>query len=128
MDADVAAEVERQHRLLASWLGTVAEPGVLAEPEAAHTADFSMVTVEGHVLHRPALLDWLAAAGNSRPGLRILISDVTVVVELEGAVLAGFLETHVEHRHTSSRRVTALLRRDPTALRWAHVQETPLPS
>ena len=128
MSLDVVAEVERQHRLLASWLGSAAEPGVLDELRAAHTADFSMVTADGHVLHRQGLLDWLAGAGNSRPGLRILISDVTVVTELDGAVLARFLETHVEHRHTSSRRVSALLRRDRTALRWAHLQETLLPA
>jgi len=128
MSLDVAAEVERQHRLLANWLGSTAEPRVLEELRAAHTAEFSMVTTDGHVLHRRELLDWLAGAGNTRPGLRILISDVTVVAELDGAVLAGFLETHVEHGHTSSRRVTALLRRERTALRWAHVQETPLPN
>jgi hypothetical protein len=127
MSLDVVAEVERQHRLLASWLGSAAGPRVLEELAAAHTADFSMVTTEGHVLHRAQLLDGLAGAGNTSPGLRILISDVTVVATLEGSVLVRFLETHVDHGHTSSRRVTALLRRERTALRWAHVHETPLP-
>jgi hypothetical protein len=127
MSLDVVAEVERQHRLLAGWLGSAAEPAVLDELRAAHTAEFSMVTADGQVLHRQGLLDALAGAGNSHPGLRILISDVTVVTELAGSVLVRFLETHVEHGHTSSRRVSALLRRERTALRWAHVQETPLP-
>jgi hypothetical protein len=67
---------------------------------------------------------------DSRPGLRILISDVTVAAELVDAVLVGFLETHVQHGHTSSRRVTALLRSErnaPHGLRWRHVHETPIP-
>jgi len=128
MSLDVVAEVERQHRLLASWLSSTAGPSVLEALRAAHADGFSMVTADGHVLDRPALLDWLAGAGNSRPGLRILTSDVAVVADLDGSVLVRFLETHVEQGHTSSRRVTALLRRDRTVLRWAHVQETPLPA
>ncbi|MDT7751204.1 MAG: hypothetical protein QOD96_4866, partial [Pseudonocardiales bacterium] len=44
--------------------------------------------------------------------------------ELVDAVLVGFLETHVQHGHTSSRRVTALLRSErnaPHGLRWRHL-------
>jgi len=80
----------RQHRLLASWLGFDRRSPRCSRSYAPHTPPrFSMVTTDGHVLHRRELLDWLAGAGNTRPGLRILISDVTVVAELDGAVLAG---------------------------------------
>jgi hypothetical protein len=130
MDEHLVAEVEQQHQLLATWIGSSAQPAVLDALRAAHTADFSMVTVDGHVLGRQAALDGLAGAANSRPGLRILISDVTVAAELVDAVLVGFLETHVQHGHTSSRRVTALLRSErnaPHGLRWRHVHETPIP-
>jgi hypothetical protein len=72
----------------------------------------------------------LSPRSSNSPGLRILISDVTVAAELVDAVLVGFLETHVQHGHTSSRRVTALLRSErnaPHGLRWRHVHETPIP-
>jgi hypothetical protein len=127
---EVEKEVEHQHQLLATWIGSAAQPAVLDALRAAHTADFSMVTVDGQVVDRQALLDGLAGARNARPGLRILISEVTVAVELGDTVLARFLETHVEHRHTSSRRVSALLSADqhaPHGLRWRYIHETPIP-
>jgi hypothetical protein len=129
MTDNVVAEVERQHQLLACWLGSQASPEVLDELGAAHTDDFSIVTADGHVLSLDALLDGLAGAANSRPGLRILISKVTVVAEFPGAVLARFLETHVVRGHTSSRQVCALLQRDERSahrLRWRYLQETPI--
>jgi hypothetical protein len=122
------AEIEEQHRLLAHWLGSpAAEPADLDALDAAHTDDFSMVTAEGRVLTRDALLESLAKSANSRPGLRILVSDVELVAELGDAVLARFLETHVEHGHTTPRRVTAVLDVDERArhgLRWRHLHET----
>ncbi|WP_028927420.1 nuclear transport factor 2 family protein [Pseudonocardia acaciae] len=126
---NVEAEVVEQHRLLAAWLGSAAGPEVLDELRDAHTDDFSMVTTDGQALSRAALLDGLAGARNATPGLHILISEVTVVAELGDAVLARFLETHVAHGHTSSRRVTVLLQLDEKArngLRWRYLHETPI--
>lgn len=127
MSYQLQDEIEEQHRLLARWLGTAADPAVLDALDAAHTDDFSMVTAEGRVLTRSALLEWLAKAVDSRPGLHILISDVELVADLGHAVLARFLETHVEHGHTAPRKVTALLLVDDRArhgLRWRHLHET----
>ena len=44
MDEHLVAEVEQQHQLLATWIGSSAQPAVLDSRRAAHTADFSMVT------------------------------------------------------------------------------------
>lgn len=129
MRPDVVAEVERQHRLLASWLGTSAQPDVLEALDVAHTSDFSMVTADGRSVGRQALLAALAGASNARPSLRILIGAVREVADLGEALLVEFLETHVEHGHTSARRVTALLQiaeDAPNGLRWRHVHETPV--
>jgi hypothetical protein len=127
---EIEKEVEHQHQLLATWIGSTAQPAVLDALRASLTADFSMVTVDGDVVDRQALLDGLAGARNARSGLRILISEVTVALELGDTVLTRFLQTHVEHRHTSSRRVSALLSADeyaPHGLRWRHIHETPIP-
>jgi hypothetical protein len=126
----VEAEVEHQHRLLASWLGSPAQPEVLDALRACLTRDFAMVTVGGQVVRRSAVLDELAGAGHAHPGLRILTSEVTLVARLGDAVLVRYLRTHVEHRHTSSRQVSALLQADeqaPHGLRWRYLHETAIP-
>ncbi|WP_370948760.1 hypothetical protein AB5J62_14715 [Amycolatopsis sp. cg5] len=120
MDDRIAAEVVRQHDLLATWLGSRADDSVLADPRAAHTADFTLVTVSGEVLDREALLAALAGAANVQPGLRIEITEVTVVSRFGEAVLVRFLETHVAGEHRTARRVSALLRPEG----WAYVHET----
>lgn len=128
--SSVETEVEHRHLLLATWIGSPARHAVLEELRDSLSADFCMVSLDGHVIAREGVLEGLAGAGNSRPGLRILISEVTVVVELADALLVRFLETHIEHRHTASRQVSALLQADdaaPRGLRWRYLHETPIP-
>lgn len=126
----ISAEVDRQHGLLARWLGSAAGPEVLDELRSAHTGDFTMVNTDGHPMNNRELFEALGGARDSAPGLRILISHVELVAELGEAVLARFLETHVAHGHTSSRRVSAVFVPDPAAphgLRWRYLHETAIP-
>ncbi|HKN52421.1 MAG TPA: DUF4440 domain-containing protein [Amycolatopsis sp.] len=124
MDDQVEDAVAHQHRLLAEWLGSRADQAVLAELRAAHTADFTLVTIDGEVLDRDTLFAALEAAAGAQPGLRIDITDVTVVARLEDALLVRFLETHLRREQATARRVTALLRSGEGPLRWAYVHET----
>jgi hypothetical protein len=124
MDDHVADAVVRQHDLLAAWLGSRADQAVLAELRDAHTADFTLVTVDGQVLDRDTLLAALENAANAQPGLRIEITDVTIVAQLDDAVLVRFLETHLVQEAATARLVSALLRADSDTLRWAYVHET----
>ncbi len=124
MDDQVEDTVVRQHRLLAEWLGSRADQAVLDELGAAHTADFTLVTVDGDVLDRDTLLAALAGAAGTQLGLRIEITDVTVVARFSDAVLVRFLETHVMGEQATARRVSALLRSGDGPLRWAYVHET----
>jgi len=124
MDDQVADAVVHQHRLLAEWLGSRADRTVLAELRAAHTADFTLATVDGQVLDRETLLAALEDAAGAQPGLRIEITDVTVVARFGDAVLIRFLETHVMAEQATARRVSALLRAGDGTLRWAYVHET----
>ena len=123
----ISTEIDRQHELLARWLGSEAPREVLDELRAAHTDDFTMVTTDGQPLDNTALFDALAGARNARPGLRILTSQVELVAELGEGLLARFLETHVDHGHTSSRRVTVLFRIEPGGPRWRYLHETAIP-
>ncbi len=68
MDDLVEAAVVRQHELLAAWLGSRAGEAVLAELRAAHSAGFTLVTVDGEVLDRDTLLAALAGAADAQPG------------------------------------------------------------
>lgn len=125
--SEVQAELVAHHELLAGWLGSECEPGVLDDFHAAHTSDFELVGSDGAVVTAGELFDGLSRAGNARPGLRIDIRDVRIVADTAGFVLVRFTENHREGEQRTSRVVTALLRRDPGArngLRWRHVHET----
>src|SRR5262249_6179373 len=100
---DVADAVVRQHDLLAAWLGSGTDPALLAERRAAHTAGFTLVTVEGELLDRDALFAALEGAAGAVPGLRIEIDDVVVVARLGDDVLVRFLETHVVGERATAR-------------------------
>ncbi|MQA07517.1 MAG: hypothetical protein GEU98_03010 [Pseudonocardiaceae bacterium] len=127
----VADEIEQQHQVLARWLGSACDREVLDTLRAAHTADFSMVTTDGRAISLDTLLAGLAEAGNARPGLRIDVRDIEVLVTTDELIVARFVEVHSEGDRSASRRVSAALRPDDRArngLRWRHVHETAMES
>ena len=120
----VAEDVVRHHNLLAEWLGHGTDEA-LEKLHAEHTADFTLVTIDGEVLDRDTLMAALSGARGTQPGLRIEISDVTVVAQLDDATLVRFRETHRVQDRVTARQVSALLR-DYDRMRWAYVHETTL--
>ncbi|WP_280227876.1 hypothetical protein [Nocardia farcinica] len=122
---DPRAEVEAVHRLLATWLGTDADPQVLDGFLATQHEDFSMVTVDGAVLGRKELRDGLRGARNSLPGLVIEISELEMVWHAGGLVVVRFVEGHRSGGAVEFRRTTAVLAADPGRRdRWLALQET----
>ncbi|MGW1738661.1 hypothetical protein ACWCPQ_07585 [Nocardia sp. NPDC001965] len=123
---DALPEVEQVHSLLATWLGTPASPQVLDGFAAAHLGDFSMVTVSGAVLRRTELLAGLHRARNTRPGLRIEVSEIEILCTTVDTTVVRFVETHRDGADTDYRRTTAVLRADPeqNRYRWLTVHET----
>ncbi|TWD83768.1 hypothetical protein FB561_4937 [Kribbella amoyensis] len=120
------AEVRRHHDDLAAWLGSEADPEVLATFEAMHRPEFSLVTIEGRTLDLPTLTRALAGARNAVPGMTIGIEEFEVVIRTADASVVRFLE---RHSPTSLRRVTAVLVPDEGArhgVRWLSVHETPV--
>ncbi len=126
----IAAEVAAHHEALARWLsgtGDSATSDALDAFRAAHTDDFSLVTVDGEVVPGAKLFADLATARGARPGLRITVHDVVVVSASAGSMLVRFTERHHVDGGVDERVVSALLREDRTAargLRWQHVHET----
>ncbi|NKY57905.1 hypothetical protein [Nocardia flavorosea] len=124
-ELDIAAEIERVHDLLATWLGSAASPRVLDRFAAAHDEDFSMVTAEGTVVCKRDLLSGLHRARNSRPGLVIEVSEVETLRSDGDTTVARFVECQRDTTGQDHRRTTAVLRVDPDlSYRWITVQET----
>ncbi|SEL91276.1 DUF4440 domain-containing protein [Rhodococcus maanshanensis] len=128
-ESRIIREIEDHHAVLERWLGTVADPALLTEFIGAHTADFSLVTTDGHIVSGDELADSLRGAGNAAPGLRVVITAVEVQLVTAEVAIARFHETH--HTETGGgsgvRIVTAVLVPAPGArngLRWRSVHET----
>jgi hypothetical protein len=125
----IIREIEDHHAVLERWLGTAADPVLLTEFIGAHTADFSLVTTDGHVVSGDQLADSLRGARGAVLGLRVVITAVEVQLATAEVAIARFTETH--HTETGAgsgvRVVTAVLIPAPAArngLRWRSVHET----
>ncbi|MFJ1455478.1 DUF4440 domain-containing protein [Nocardia sp. N2S4-5] len=123
----VAREVEALHADLSCWLGGEAASEVFDRFAAQQHPDLSVVTVSGTVIARTALLEGLAAARNTAPGLVIEVTDIEPLVTTGDYVLTRFRERHRRAGAADDRVTTAMLQRDPHArngLRWRAVHET----
>ncbi|MFI1460216.1 DUF4440 domain-containing protein [Nocardia carnea] len=124
-DIDIAAEIERVHDLLATWLGSAASPRVLDTFAAAHDEDFSMVTAVGTVVRKRELLTGLHRARNSRPGLVIEISEVETLCATGDTAVVRFVEYQRDESGPEYQRTTAVVRIDPEqSCQWLALQET----
>lgn len=125
MGVDLGDVVERLHADLGRWLGSEAPVEVFERFAAAQHERFSMVTTDGEVLGRSALLAGLRGARNAVPGLTIEVSDIEELSWSEGIAVVRFLETHRAAGNLTRRWVTAVLTtEDPGAVRWLTVHET----
>jgi hypothetical protein len=124
-----AAQIGDLHRVIERWLGGRAprSPAAFAAFADAHAAGFTMVTPDGALLGRDELLPGFEGAHGSAPGLRIRISDVTVVHADSAGVVVTYEEWQEGPAGRSGRRSTVLLERDadaPHGLRSRHLHET----
>ncbi|WP_433656621.1 hypothetical protein ACQPW1_35495 [Nocardia sp. CA-128927] len=127
---DPVAEVEAVHALLATWLGTDAEPEVLERFAATQHDTMSMVTTSGARLSRSELLSGLRRARNSRPGLDIEISEVEVLLAEGNVTVVRFMERHHFSGKHADRWTTAVLTTEsiPPRYSWRVLHETEAPS
>lgn len=125
MAVDLAGAVVRLHADLATWLGSQAPAEVFDRFAAAQHERFSMVTTDGEVLGRDALLAGLRGARNALPGLVIEVSEIEELLRSDGTAVVRFLEIHRTDASVTRRRVTAVLTTDdPGEPRWLTVHET----
>lgn len=126
---DPVAEVEAVHALLATWLGTDAEPEVLERFAATQHDTMSMVTTGGTRLSRSELLSGLRRARNARPGLDIEVSEVEVLFAEGNVTVVRFMERHHFDGKHADRWTTAVLTAEglPPRYSWRVLHETEAP-
>jgi hypothetical protein len=131
LDTDSAVvEVHRFHDALASWLDA-GDPADFEAIERAWAPDFTLINLDGAVVDRARLVAGLAGRGGTRPGLRIAIDEVGVLLRAPDAVVVTFRERHEHVGEATTRRTTAVLVADPSRagmLLWSHVHETGITS
>jgi hypothetical protein len=121
-------EVVALHEFFVGWFrGELAE-SAFASCEGAFAPDFRMVTPEGAVHDRAAVVERLRAArGRFPPDFSIEVIDPAPIWSADGAVLLEYVEQQYRDRRSTRRRSTALFTSEPSAPRgvyWRHLQET----
>ncbi|MFF0634930.1 hypothetical protein ACFYTS_20755 [Nocardia sp. NPDC004151] len=121
---DLGIAIQNLHDDLAAWLGSEAELAVFERFAAAQDPGFTMVSTDGSVVAREALLAGLRTARNAVPGLRIEIDEVVELNRVGGMIVVRFLEVHHSRNGSAARRVTAVLTAEPDGYLWHSVHET----
>ena len=122
-------EVVAMHAFFAAWYTGADTPAAdFAACEAAFAPDFRMVTPDGIVHERLAVLKGLRRSRRSQPAsFAIAVSGIEPLWQQGDAILLGYVEQQYRDGRTTRRRSTALLTRETAAPRgvvWRHLQET----
>ncbi len=129
-DDPAVAEVRRFHGALALWLAA-GEADAFAAIEGAIHESLTLIDQDGDQVSGAELLTALGRAGGSRPGLAIDVSEIEVILRVEGGTVVTFCERHSTDGERARRRTTGLLLADPDrpgVLLWRHVHETAVSS
>jgi len=124
-------EVIALHEFFVAWFRPATAAPAFGECEAALAPDFRMVTPDGAVNDRAAVLQGLRQARGSQPAdFAIVVADVGMLWQEGDAILLGYVEEQYRTGSITRRRSTALFTAEPAAPRgvvWRHLQETWMP-
>jgi hypothetical protein len=129
MPADWQAEIVDLHAFFTAWLA-----GELPNTDAAFSRcsgtmapGCTMISPDGRLIEREALLASLRGMHGSRPGLRIWIEQPQLRHTLGDALLTTYEEWQERDGVITARHSTALFVAapgTPHGLAWAHIHET----
>lgn len=132
MEDRCLAEVDALHRFFEHWFNGDMPLDGFARCEASLAPGFRLISPEGQLRERQALLDGLRAAHGAEGGhgfaIRVVPGDVRALAP--GLWLVTYEEWHRRAGHQRGRLSTALLEEHPDGpdgLVWRHVHETWLP-
>lgn len=121
-------EVVDLHAFFETWLRESETAMDFSEVERAIGRDFRLVSPDGKIDERDAVVSWIKGARGSRgPTFLIVASDPRPIWAGTGAVLLEYTEQQYRDGQTTRRRSTALFLANPAAPRgveWRHLQET----
>ena len=122
-------ETRQLHAFFTAWFRGVASPSAdFATCEAVLAPDFRMVTPDGQIHDRAAVIERLRAARSSAAAdFAIEILQPRVTWQSGDAVLLEFIERQYREGRTANRRSTGLFTEESAAPRgvvWRHLQET----
>ena len=124
-------EVLALHEFFVNWFGPGEAAIDFSHCEAALAPDFRMVTPDGTVNDRAAVLQRLRRARHSQPvDFAIIVSGIAPLWQQGDAILLGYVEEQYRSGSITQRRSTALFTADSAAPRgvvWRHLQETWMP-
>ena len=120
-------DVLSTHILIRAWLsGEAAAPAHCAELLARFSPAFTMVAPGGKQLDSASLTAFFRAAGGSRPGLQMRISDLVLIQESAAGATVSYREFQsLPGAENTERLSTVVYEKTPAgALLWRHLHET----
>jgi hypothetical protein len=121
-------EAVELHEFFEGWLQGELPATDFSRAETAIGRDFRLISPDGKIEDRAAVLAWIKAAHGSRPRpFTVSVLDPSTVWEGGGAVLLEYTERQYQDGRTTRRRSTALFLANPAApcgVEWGHLQET----
>ena len=120
-------EVLSTHALIRDWLsGEAATPEYCAQLLAHFSPAFTMVAPGGKQLDHAGLTAFFRAAGGSRPGLQMRLSDLVLIQESAAGATVSYREFQsMPGVENTERLSTVVYEKTPAgALLWRHLHET----
>lgn len=119
-------EVISAHIAIQQWFSGPADAAVLEELMARFSPRFTMVVPSGAQLDRDAVRRLFAKAGGGKPGLEIVVDQLTLLDQHAGGATVAYREAqYLGGQPSNLRLATVVFERDAAgALRWRHLQET----
>ncbi|MGK5029000.1 DUF4440 domain-containing protein [Janthinobacterium sp. MDT1-19] len=120
-------DVLSTHVLIRDWLsGEAAAAENCAQLLARFSPDFTMVAPGGKQLDGAGLTKFFRAAGGSRPGLAMRITDLTLIQESAAGASVTYREFQSLPGGDSTERLSTVVYEKTAAgtLHWRHLHET----
>ncbi len=120
-------DVLSTHALIRDWLsGEATAPAQCAELLAHFSPAFTMVAPGGKQLDHAGLTAFFRAAGGSRPGLQMRLSDLVLIQESAAGAIVSYRECQsLPGGENTERLSTVVYDKTPAgALLWRHLHET----
>ena len=120
-------DVLSTHALIRDWLsGEAATPEYCAQLLAHFSPAFTMVAPGGKQLDHAGLTTFFRAAGGSRPGLQMRLSDLVLIQDSAAGATVSYRECQsLPGGEQTERLSTVVYDKTPAgALLWRHLHET----